>query len=301
MHHLSRLILSISLAVVLTATAFANIHTVSKGDNDYSIAKKYGISVEQLHKLNPKTNWKSLQIGQKLTVSVAVAKSKTKTTPVAKTKSVSVKTTGSTASITKTDVIVRSAPTTSSDKKGLVDKGQNGAVIERRAGWTKVKFSNNLIGWVRDDMVSVKTVAKSSPVAKNEAAKPVAKAGALPETPVKDTDALKSEEALKAKSVASVVAVPEPEKTEEAEKIIVTNVPEASKPAVVAPPLKAQGFYADKRAFISADSVIIRSAPSTSSTRKATVSKGRTAEVLQRGSGSSQNSIFWRYRWLGSR
>lgn len=284
MHHLSRLILSFSLAVVLTAVAFGKTHSVVKGDNDHSIAKKYGITIDQLHKLNPKTDWKKLQIGQKVVVSKEVAK---KAAPVAKAKTVSVQTTNTKISIIKTDVIVRAEPSTTSDRKGLVDKGQGGAVIERRNGWTKIKFGTGLIGWVRDDMLSVVKPVSKSTVAKAPKSSPVAKSGSLPDTPEKDAVIVKTDDSLKAKSVETVESGAEEKIVKEVppETVVVTNGAPAAKAAVVAPPLKAQGFYADKLAFITADSVIIRSQPTTSSTRKATVSKGRTAEVLQRGGG----------------
>jgi len=43
-------------------------YVVRNGDNDWTIARKHGLSVEQLHRLNPGVNWRSLQIGQRLRV-----------------------------------------------------------------------------------------------------------------------------------------------------------------------------------------------------------------------------------------
>lgn len=68
-----------SLCMVLGVSAQQS-HTVVKGDNPYNIAKKYGITVDELLKLNPKFKEGKLTIGDVLTV-----KSDKKTTaPVAK-------------------------------------------------------------------------------------------------------------------------------------------------------------------------------------------------------------------------
>ncbi|KMQ66245.1 amino acid ABC transporter substrate-binding protein [Chryseobacterium angstadtii] len=56
-----------SLCMVLGASA-QNSHTVVKGDNPYNIAKKYGITVDELLKLNPKYKDGKLAIGDVVTV-----------------------------------------------------------------------------------------------------------------------------------------------------------------------------------------------------------------------------------------
>ncbi|MDQ0784227.1 LysM peptidoglycan-binding domain-containing protein [Chryseobacterium sp. W4I1] len=56
-----------SLCMVLGVSAQSS-HTVVKGDNPYNIAKKYGITVDELLKLNPKFKDGKLAIGDVLTV-----------------------------------------------------------------------------------------------------------------------------------------------------------------------------------------------------------------------------------------
>ncbi|MDR2235927.1 MAG: LysM peptidoglycan-binding domain-containing protein [Chryseobacterium sp.] len=56
-----------SLCMVLGVSA-QNSHTVAKGDNPYNIAKKYGLTVDELLKLNPKFKDGKLAIGDVLTV-----------------------------------------------------------------------------------------------------------------------------------------------------------------------------------------------------------------------------------------
>lgn len=67
-----------SLCMVLGASA-QNSHTVVKGDNPYNIAKKYGITVDELLKLNPKFKDGKLAIGDVVTV-----KAEKHTAPVSK-------------------------------------------------------------------------------------------------------------------------------------------------------------------------------------------------------------------------
>ncbi|WP_339201719.1 N-acetylmuramoyl-L-alanine amidase [Peribacillus sp. FSL P2-0133] len=54
---------------IATTSVETRSHTILKGDTLYSIAKKYGTTVDYLKSLNPKVNPNSLQIGQKLVLS----------------------------------------------------------------------------------------------------------------------------------------------------------------------------------------------------------------------------------------
>lgn len=46
----------------------AGTYVVRNGDHDWSIAKKHGIVASQLRRMNPSVNWRSLQIGQRISV-----------------------------------------------------------------------------------------------------------------------------------------------------------------------------------------------------------------------------------------
>lgn len=74
-----------SLCMVLGVSAQKS-HTVVQGDNPYNIAKKYGITVDELLKLNPKHKDGRLAIGDVLTVKSekTAAAAVTKSTPVQK-------------------------------------------------------------------------------------------------------------------------------------------------------------------------------------------------------------------------
>ncbi len=79
-----------SLCMVLGVSAQKS-HTVVQGDNPYNIAKKYGMTVDELLKLNPKHKDGKLAIGDVLTIksdkatapvaAKAVVAEKVKTTP----------------------------------------------------------------------------------------------------------------------------------------------------------------------------------------------------------------------------
>lgn len=73
-----------SICMVLGASAQKS-HTVVKGDTPYNIAKRYGLTVDELLKLNPKFKEGKLAIGDVLTVKTGAA-SATKTTIAEKPK-----------------------------------------------------------------------------------------------------------------------------------------------------------------------------------------------------------------------
>lgn len=256
-------IFTTTLAVLaIVSSAFAQFHSVAKGENDSTIAKKYGISTSQLHKLNPSVNWTKLQIGQKLKVSAAKPAPK----PAAKPKAqvVGTKVSGKVAEITKTDVLMRSGPGTTYDRVAKLNKGQKASVIAVKGDWYQVQFSSGTKGWIRKDMVKVTVKAApakpSQPVVAKAQPEKVEAPGALPETP----------EAQTTKTVITNVAE-EPV----AEEIQQTEAP-VMKPVVKSTPLRIE---------ITGDKVNIRKDASTSAAKIVTVTEGRVADVLLQKNG----------------
>lgn len=174
---MKRLITIAFAAIALASVALAASHTVSKGENDYTIAKKYGITVAQLHNLNPQVNWSRLQVGQKLTVSKVAPKPAAKPAPKPLAKVAGMKVSGKTAKVAKTDVIMRNGPGTSYDRIARLNKGQTAEVVEFKDNWYKVRFASGTTGWIRRDMLSV---TDSTPAA-------TAKPASLPNTPENNT------------------------------------------------------------------------------------------------------------------
>lgn len=133
---------TVTVAKNTTATA-RGTYKVAQGDNDWIIARKLGVTVATLHKLNAGVKWDRLQIGQSI-VAPGAPKVTVATAANINTKRVS---------ILKDGVNVRSKATTNSRLVGQVDKGQVASVVDRESGWYKLRFSGGTEGWVRGDML----------------------------------------------------------------------------------------------------------------------------------------------------
>ncbi|MBA4293068.1 hypothetical protein C0431_08855 [bacterium] len=170
-----------------------------------------------------------------------------------------------TATVAKTDVIVRSGPGTSYDRVAKVDKGRSAEILESRNGWYKLKFSGGTTGWIRADMLSV--------AAPKAAAKPAAKPPAKP--------AVKPAEKPVVKPAEGLPETPEAQPT----KIVISNVAEekpVEKPIEKAPePAKAAPLKIE----IKGNDVNIRKEPNTKAARVVQVDKGRVADVLAKKDG----------------
>lgn len=97
-----------------TAKSGPGRYAVRNGDHDVAISRRYGISVDQLHRLNPGVNWRALQIGQ----SLRVPPGKSTSTTLAKLAGVKVTAGGS----------------------YVVKAGDNDWIIARRVGTTSSKL-----------------------------------------------------------------------------------------------------------------------------------------------------------------
>lgn len=117
-------------------------HKVRKNENDWTIAKKYDITVNQLHKVNPGIVWTRLQIGQKLNLPSG-------TEPIGYVPSIRT----SRARIAKDNVRIRSSASTDSRVKTTVNKGTVTKVLDRKGSWYLLRFPRGTEGWVRGDML----------------------------------------------------------------------------------------------------------------------------------------------------
>ncbi len=117
--------------------------TVREGENDWIIARKVGVTVSTLHKLNPNVNWSKIQIGQSLNIPGGVS-------PIGKVASI----TTSRAKVSKESVNVRSKPGTGGEMLATVAHGTMAKLLDREGSWYKLRFVGGTVGWVRGDMLA---------------------------------------------------------------------------------------------------------------------------------------------------
>ncbi|MEX2243818.1 MAG: NlpC/P60 family protein [Fimbriimonadaceae bacterium] len=134
-------------------------HKVVKNENDWTISRKYGITVQELHAANPGVDWRKLQIGQKLNLPGGAED--TTSIPKIETEKVKVKTNG---------VNVRKEPSTNSGVRTTVDKGTVATVLDRQGAWYELRFPKGTVGWIRGDLLSAVNATSDSSEPKPAAA-----------------------------------------------------------------------------------------------------------------------------------
>ncbi len=170
-------------------------YTVASGDNDWSIARKFGINTTELKRINPKINFAALKVGAVLTVPATSTTNtvKTSTRPVAKAAPVEkasakpetkVDSTPSimspNAKVNRDAVTLRSTGNTSARKVSLLSKNTVAKIIDFKNGWYQLETGSGHKGWVREDMLSETTNSVTIPVVKtiNSSTKTVVSGGA---------------------------------------------------------------------------------------------------------------------------
>lgn len=112
------------------APSGAAYHTVRNGENDWTLARKHGISIAQLKAMNPSVNFSSLQIGSR--IAVPTVKRDTAISVAAKT-SPSVK-------VSEKTVTVAKAPAKTTSKVYKIQKNENDWIIARKFDTTTKKL-----------------------------------------------------------------------------------------------------------------------------------------------------------------
>ena len=116
-------------------------HKVQKDENDWTISKKYGITVTQLHAANPGLDWRRLQIGQNINLP-----------PGSEPAGPTIRT--SRARVSTAAARVRTEPNTSSRVKVTVMRGTMASVVQSEGNWYKLRFPRGTVGWVRGDLLA---------------------------------------------------------------------------------------------------------------------------------------------------
>lgn len=114
-------------------------HKVGQDDNDWIIARGYGITPKQLRLLNPGVNWNKLRPGMKVVVPMKSDNIARITTKRAK--------------VIKDNVLVRAGARTDSPRVTMVEYGRFATVADRIGNWYKLKFSGGTVGWIRGDLL----------------------------------------------------------------------------------------------------------------------------------------------------
>lgn len=126
-------------------------YCVKNGDNDWIIAKRFGISVRTLKLQNPHANWANLKIGTYIRVPMGASHA-----PVAKGTVAAASTSrirSRYAVISKDNVRVRRGASTDKGVAVIVPQSTPVTVLDRQGDWYKCRFPRGTVGWVREDML----------------------------------------------------------------------------------------------------------------------------------------------------
>ncbi|MCW5937374.1 MAG: C40 family peptidase [Fimbriimonadaceae bacterium] len=129
-------------------------HKVRVGENDWTIARKYGITSTKLRELNPDTDWGRLKIGAVLHVPGEATGSKAETPGIARIAT-------KRARVIRDNVIVRSGAKTSASRLAMVSPGRIAKVRDRVGDWYKLEFGGGTVGWVRGDLLASVTASEA--------------------------------------------------------------------------------------------------------------------------------------------
>jgi cell wall-associated NlpC family hydrolase len=150
-------------------------HTVRNGENDWTIAGKYGIRPSELRAMNPRVRWDRLQIGQTLSV------------PGRSSQVAQIRIRSRYAVVTGDSVALRRNPRSDAELVTRIGAGTKARVLARQDGWYRLKFPRGTEAWVRGDYLRAVSAPATPPaqVAANRAATPrrVASSSRPPRTP----------------------------------------------------------------------------------------------------------------------
>lgn len=145
----------------------AVVHQVKKGDNLWTLARKYGVKVEDIAKANNIKPNSILQLGQKLVIPVKTSASSQPTSLKG----------GAWIKLERDDVRLRQGPGTNHKAITTLKKGTQLKVLGSQGDWRKVALSDGRVGWIRSDMLpkigsAPSKVVKKSTLSKSNNSKP---------------------------------------------------------------------------------------------------------------------------------
>lgn len=153
------------VSLMVAASAQQTItYTVKKGDSLYTIARRHGLRVPDLLRVNKLRNPHALQIGDKIKIPLKRASLQGRS---------SIRSNASAAGwavLNRDRVNVRVAPRLSAARITLVDRWTKVRILARQGEWSRVQLPNGRAGWIKSEYLSPtkppreKQVAKSSRV-----------------------------------------------------------------------------------------------------------------------------------------
>lgn len=231
---------------------------------------------------------------------------------LAKTKSPETVSTTVRAQVSKTDVSVRRAASSSSKEVAVAKKGSIVAVLSTSNGWANVRFSDGVSGWIHKSMLVFPEGEKSlgQPAKTTELPKPVSEETVLPETPTRIVSDTTQSKRLSISISEGKASIRQADGTHSEEQLPAT-APVAEKPAaprtLEAPVLKAKALdlpTVDHQPFPPLEAGPFAPAPKSAKASerplKAEGASDSAAKVLDQAA-SMKGSIFYRYGGEGSR
>jgi LysM repeat protein len=130
-------------------------YVVRESDNDWAIANKLVVRLQDLHELNPGVVFARLQPGQVLRILPPGHRLPEHVLELPELmKPIEVAPLNSRWAVLDADRVgVRTKPTTASPRVTLVDKGTPAKVVARSGDWYRLEFRRGTTGWVRGDLL----------------------------------------------------------------------------------------------------------------------------------------------------
>lgn len=127
-----------------SGTPSHGVYHIVRGDTDWTIASKLGITIKSLHRSNPNVNWDNLHIGHKVHFTLASSSHGTSSRRIRTRYAV----------IAADGVTLRREPSTNSEKVTVVDAGTIAHVLDHEGKWYKLRFPKGTEAWVRADLLN---------------------------------------------------------------------------------------------------------------------------------------------------
>jgi len=129
-----------------TRSSGSSVYRVQGNDTDYTIAKKAGVSLKEIHRLNPDVDWNRLGPGKKIHVPDGTYSASTSSAPQSHRAIRTIH-----AVVDGDNVHLRRDPSLKAETVTTVNAGTLARILERKGHWYELKFPKGTVAWVKDD------------------------------------------------------------------------------------------------------------------------------------------------------